>query len=246
MNGCKTIAFIAFSAIYAMMSFAENESFSDQDVKADLEYYCSLRHPQDFNGLVDRAFVKSASDNDRFSRILGEFAMESYSLKDGLASRWAIGKIAQYGTTNSLPFLYSCATNPVCGDCAIKSIIAIEGVTSNSMAVVAAFNSSTNTAPRKKIQVLEAFVDSGGRADASAFERDLSLCYALSFASSYDKYTEWMDAVICRNDQSYRNSKRRLAVLRSEFAAGLDHWEIGFVTNAINELVAYPEADLPD
>ena len=51
---------------------------------------------------------------------------------------------------NSLPFLYSCATNPVCGDCAIKSIIAIEGVTSNSMAVVAAFNSSTNTAPRKK------------------------------------------------------------------------------------------------
>ena len=34
---------------------------------------------------------------------------------------------------NSLPFLYSCATNPVCGDCAIKSIIAIEGVTSKTL-----------------------------------------------------------------------------------------------------------------
>jgi len=246
MNGCKTFAFVAIAAIYTMMSFAENASYSDQDVKADIEYYCSLCHPQGFGSLVERAFAKSGSDNDRFSRILGEFAIENYGLKNGLASRWAIDKIAQYGTTNSLPFLYSCATNPVCGDCAIKSIIAIEGVTSNSIAAVMAYNSSTNSSGRKIVQVFEALVDRGCQAESSIDQRTMSLDYALSFARTYDKYTHWMDDVICRNDPTYRNSKRRLSTLRSEFSLGLDHWEIGFVTNAINELVAYPEAELPD
>ena len=243
----KTIVMVSFLVAAAALSSGNAHAYTDAEVLDQIDEALSYDdNPRMSRGAFGLAHRMSGYDNDRFARILGEYAMGHLAIENGARSRWAVDSIAKYGTTNSLPFLYSCATNPVCGDCAIRSIIAIEGVTSNSMAVVAAFNSSTNTAPRKKIQVLEAFVDSGGRADASVFERDLSLCYALSFASSYDKYTEWMDSVICRNDQSYRNSKRRLAVLRSEFAAGLDHWEIGFVTNAINELVAYPEADLPD
>ena len=237
--------YMVFAAILLSSISAYGDYYPDDEIKEALNYRtlpkCGNPNVRSAPRVSVTEWRYFDGDTNRLLRVMREF----YADCTDFQKRILMDDFVSCGV-NSLPFLYSCATNPVCGDCAIKSIIAIEGVTSNSMAVVAAFNSSTNTAPRKKIQVLEAFVDSGGRADASAFERDLSLCYALSFASSYDKYTEWMDSVICRNDQSYRNSKRRLAVLRSEFAAGLDHWEIGFVTNAINELVAYPEADLPD
>ena len=85
-------------------------------------------------------------DTNRLVSALKQIALTN----DDYYASLALKRLGELGSTLDLPFLYSCATNPVCGDCAIKSIIAIEGVTSNSMAVVAAFNSSTNTAPRKK------------------------------------------------------------------------------------------------
>ena len=82
--------------------------------------------------------------------------------------------------------------------------------------------------------------------DESTIERQLGVAYALNYAATTGKYTKWMDRVLQRCDPTYKNSKRRLSVLRAEYGLGLDHWEIGYVTNAINELVAYPEADLPE
>ena len=35
-------------------------------------------------------------------------------------------------------------------------------------------------------------------------------------------------------------------VLRSAYGLGVSQYQIAYVTNAINELVAYPEADLPE
>ena len=250
MNGCKTFAFVAIAAIYTMMSFAENASYSDQDVKADIEYYCSLRHPHDFGSLVERAFAKSGSDNDRFSRILGEFAIENYGLKNGLASRWAIDKIAQYGTTNSLPFLYSCATNPVCGDCAIKSIIAIEGVTSNSIAAAQSYFNSTNNFPRKKAYerslLCEKLLQDVYGDDALSQYRPYVMDVALDFAQNVNTMHISLDEALVGADPSYRYSKRRLAVMRAAQMNCINQTLTNYVSNAINELVAYPEAELPD
>lgn len=50
-----------------------------------------------------------------------------------------------------------------------------------------------------------------------------------------------------RRDDSYRYSRRRLAYLRQVLLRGdLFEFQENYVTNAINELVAYPEANLPD
>ena len=249
MNGCKTFGFVAIAAIYTMMSFAENASYSDQDVKADIEYYCSLRHPQDFGSLVERAFAKSGSDNDRFSRILGEFAIENYGLKNGLASRWAIDKIAQYGTTNSLPFLYSCATNPVCGDCAIKSIIAIEGVTSNSTSLVETYLASDLAMSQKNsipADICAYFVKKAveGTQDPGLTTNAIGVVHA--FAMTRNQGHTWLDRNLVSADPSYRFSKRRLAVMRAVSVKTLNDFQANYVTNAINELVDYPEAELPD
>ena len=239
------IACITFAVIVFAVNIAH--AYTDSEVSDQIDDAFSYEdNPRMARGAFSSAYRMSGPDNDRFARILGEYSIANLGVENGFRSRLAIESIGKYGTTNSLPFLYSCATNPVCGDCAIKSIIAIEGVTSNSIAAVMAYNSSTNSSGRKIVQVFEALVDKGCQAESSIDQRTMSLDYALSFARTYDKYTHWMDDVICRNDPTYRNSKRRLSTLRSEFSLGLDHWEIGFVTNAINELVAYPEAELPD
>jgi hypothetical protein len=50
-----------------------------------------------------------------------------------------------------------------------------------------------------------------------------------------------------RDDDSYRYSKRRLRVLlNADLQRRPYPFQVNYVTNAINELVAYPEADLPD
>ena len=55
-----------------------------------------------------------------------------------------------------------------------------------------------------------------------------------------------LDRLIISADSSYRQSKRRLSVLRGVLGNGVDEYDIFYVTNAINELVAYPEENLPD
>ena len=182
------------------------------------------------------------NDTNRLVSALKELATTN---KEYYASM-SLHELGIYGSVSDLPFLYSCATNPVCGDCAIKSIIAIEGVTSNSIDYVRRYHVQANLKERRKVEVLSALIGKASEAGCGVVERAMALNYAMQYASSADKYTSWVDDVISNCESTYKFSKRRLAVLRSEFNLGLDHWEIGFVTNAINELVAYPESELPD
>ena len=66
------------------------------------------------------------------------------------------------------------------------------------------------------------------------------------FAANVNQCHKWLDDAIMRHDASYRYSRRRLAVLRSVYSRGINQYSYSYVTNAINELVAYPEANLPD
>ena len=70
---------------------------------------------------------------------------------------------------------------------------------------------------------------------------------ANAFATTRNRNYYWLDHLLMQNDTSYRYSKRRLQVLRSADILQCPYpYQVNFVTNAINELVAYPEANLPD
>ena len=56
-------------------------------------------------------------------------------------SMWEYGK---YATKSELPFLYSCATNSMCGNDALHAILKIEGVTTNSLQALDCYMSLTN------------------------------------------------------------------------------------------------------
>ena len=70
---------------------------------------------------------------------------------------------------------------------------------------------------------------------------------ANAFATTHNRNYYWLDHLLMQDDASYRYSKRRLQVLRSADILHCPYpYQVNFVTNAINELVAYPEANLSD
>lgn len=185
-------------------------------------------------------------DTNRLARILVEVAQTNNAWYSEMAMR----ELVKYGSAEQLPFLYSCATNPAIGDLAVKAILRIEGVTSNSIAIAQSYLLSSNEFSRAKQHdrslVCEELLKSAFELPELSEYRPLCLSVAREFARNVNTMHISMDDAIVANDPSYRYSKRRLAVMRSAQYRCVNPGLYTYVTNAINELVAYPEADLPD
>ena len=161
-----------------------------------------------------------------------------------------IDELGKYGTTAQLPFLYSCATNPIIGDRAVRSVLNIEGVTSNSIDIAQRYLMSTNVFPRAKQHdrslVCEELLTRVFESDDLSPFRPLCLSNALDFAQNVNTMHISLNDAIIAADPTYQYSKRRLAVMRAAQNRCVNQGLYNYVTNAINELVAYPEANLPD
>ena len=72
------------------------------------------------------------ADSNRFARLICEVAHTNHTR----VARGMIRSLGRYGTPAQLTFLYSQVTNAEHGAEALKSVLAIEGVTSNSVAIV--------------------------------------------------------------------------------------------------------------
>lgn len=190
------------------------------------------------------AFARGLCEGDdtRFARILGELAHTN----DAKIAECMISLLVQYGTSAQLPFLYSQATNVEYGADAVRSILRIEGITSNSVALVDSYLSMTNMTNRNRYYVCSDFIGKAFSSSVSAAMQLSSEQVYLRFMAESNIYHDWLDSELRMRDSSYAQSKRRLDVLRSVCDRTNDPADLNFVTNAINELVAYPEADLPD
>ncbi|MBE6381941.1 MAG: hypothetical protein E7049_02880 [Lentisphaerae bacterium] len=69
---------------------------------------------------------------------------------------------------------------------------------------------------------------------------------ALDFARNVNTMNVGVDGALIQADPTYRFSKRRLSVMRGAQLRLVNEVQSNYVSNAINELVAYPEAELPD
>ena len=67
-----------------------------------------------------------------------------------------------------------------------------------------------------------------------------------AYAATANQCFRRLDESLMRTDPSYGTSRRRLAVLRSVTDLGVNVYQAAYVTNAIAELVAYPESELPE
>ena len=198
------------------------------------------------NGLAAReeflgAKELCAGDTNRFARILCELAQTNHVR---IADRM-IRCLGRHGTTAQLPFLYSMATNEQHGASAVKSILRLEGVTSNSVTYADMCLSMKRIMEPERLEVCRLLLNLTYADSTPSNAHVRALSYIYNHARTCD-YPAGLDQSLIRHDPGYRQSRRRLSILRDVHLHGVDQWDIAYVTNAINELVGYPEADLPE
>ena len=192
--------------------------------------------------MFDNAEGLCQGDTNRFARILYELAQTN----DVCMANRMIACLGWHGTPAQLPFLYSMATNEQHGATAVKSILRLEGVTSNSVGIAGTYLSITNVDFEYRADACKALLRAAAQSCVTTGMCQTARDCALSYARNANRYVWDVDTVFIETDPTYRNSRRRLEVLRSAYSLGVSQYQIAYVTNAINELVAYPEADLPE
>ena len=238
----KRNAIFAFLTLaVASVCIAEDDN-SDEKIKSmivDSESY--IDNSRASERMYNNARMRCAGDTNRFARLLYELAQtNNVYLSDRMISMLGFD-----GTSAQLPFLYSMATNEQHGATAVKSILRLEGVTSNSLAVADRCLSNKTIKEPERLDVCRTIVDLAFAVTTPTNDQVRALSYVHCHARTCD-YPAGLDQSLLRHDPSYRLSRRRLSILRDVYVHGVDQWDIGYVTNAINELVAYPEANLPE
>ena len=227
----------------AVPLLALEEDTSDAKVKRMLVgSNCYIDNPDAAERMFQNARRRCAGDTNRFARLLYEVAQTN----DERIAEEMISCLGVYGTAAQLPFLYSMATNEQHGASAVKSILRLEGVTSNSMAIAGTYLSMTNITQRDRSAVCDIFFNAVKTSNVPDALKQEGENIALRYAGTANLYFRRMDEAMIRTEPSYRQSRRRLVVLRSVNSLGVSPYQLAYVTNAINELVAYPEADLPE
>ena len=259
------IALAMYSCLAGRAVSAQVPEYSDDEVKAQFVEAGMFCHAEFIRRGNRRAFEMAGCDTNRYARILRELAVENTN-----ETEWAIASLGTYKTPDSLPFLYSYATNAVYGAKALKSAFAIEGVTSNSLSVAQNYFSITNFFPldsagdRSKLcqSLIERVYSEPQLSDYRSIVFDMALYY-----NRFVNMTSpnCVDIELCEADTSYKYTKRRLTDLRlyeanvTGYFNGLQDtsesyqrrvlvytYQTNYLANAINELVVYPEANLAD
>ena len=274
MNTIRSIMLLC-TMVFVVGFARADEPLSDEAVKTKIVDFVTLpsrlcgKATMDFRAelrarkLTNREWFDG--DTNRLARLIAELAQTN----DVELSSMMINALGEYGTSAQLPFLYSCATNPSVGDKAVRAVVRFEGVTSNSLEVACSYLFSTNWFSFDEVErrtdvctdlLKNVFEDSG-----LAEFRPMMLGIATNFMDTVELMPNVLDSELCRVYDGFQFSKRRLASLRSvrqrDMAELVDattnNYEVwrriycytaqtNYLQNAINELVAYPEASLPD
>ena len=145
-----------------------------------------------------------------------------------------------------MPFLYSCATNEQYAANAVSAILKAEGCTETSVDLFNEFLMNTNISQSVRSHFGCEILDAVWKPSVSITNRNMGVACVMNYAPTANRFFLALDEAIIFYDQTYRMSRRRLAVLRSVRDLGMNPYQHNYVTNAINELVAYPEANLPE
>ena len=248
----KTMMSILLSLVATMSLQAIGETVSDETLKDEIRRFLrpvecvEMIRGQPRRPPVLTEKISFDGDTNRLARILVEVAQTNNAWYSEMAMR----ELVKYGSVEQLPFLYSCATNPAIGDLAVKTVLRIEGITSNSVSSAQRYFALTNvpdSVDRSRTSICADLITLSGLDGVDASWRSNAMEVAAHFIAAPDCNAYWLDRLLLERDASYQHSKRRLANLRNSVAYATQ-WDFiyNYVTNAINELVAYPEANLPD
>ena len=195
-------------------------------------------------GDYNRAKELCGNETNRLARLLVEVAEERRANQRIVGG--AIAKLGATGASEQLPFLYAQVTNYAVARDAVHSILRISGLTSNALDFACAVLTNSNVSMPDRQDLCLDLIASYDRPGVCPLTVTNAMSATYSFFSSDPFYSEWYDNRVQKLLPDYEFSKRRLSVLRSVQSLGLNQYNEHFVTNAITQLVAYPEANLPD
>jgi len=181
-------------------------------------------------------------DTNRYLRIAKETATSNTNF-----AYMAIALVEKHGGVGDLPFLYQYTNDVERAAGALTVILQLGGLTEESVAAASAYIVGTNTYHvMDRNDVACELFRTAAVSSAADNLKVLAASNALCFASNSSQ-VRYNDIGFKNADPSYEYSKRRLSVLRSVLPQ-CQGYEIlmNYTTNAINELVSYPESDLPD
>ena len=180
-------------------------------------------------------------DTNRLARIVASLSKTN----DLMVAAYMNRLLGRYGDASHLPTLYENATNANLLVSAATAILRIEGITSNSVVVLGRCLGVNTKDWRQMDLCRRAIARFRAQLPSAALSNEFTNCL-LSSALSNNVSAVAFDENLKHFDPSYAMSTRRLRVLRSVQSMGLNATQSAYVTNAINELVAYPEANLPE
>ena len=250
MNTTRTLFASLLFAAAAVVCLGD--AITDAELKQDVWEYLTTRFCGSRGGrrlaharvLTD--YIRFDGNTNRLAAVLVEVA----SSNNTWAAERAIKELEKYGTPAQLPFLYSCATNPAVANRAVNAVLRIEGVSSNSVEAASRMFSLADLPLPDYLQVTETCCQLMKKAMESGVGescRSNAMSVVNGFATGERCNYYIFDRRRIEDDPTYGNSRRRLSYLRQiGQRSDLNEFQANYVTNAINELVAYPEANLPD
>jgi len=187
---------------------------------------------------------RASGNSNRVVSLMKQLISEG--TEDAEATMFYLSEIGKHGTRTDLPFLYQrIATTNLCRT-ATEAVLEIEGLTTNSVALITSSLPSGPGDPWMPMSAYCRLLEASEKLSACDSAKLLTISNAICYASRLTSYVNVFDDCLIRADPTYRMSKRRLAALRSAHNLGVNEWQTNFVISAIRELVAYPEANLPE
>ena len=234
----KTLILAALMVALAGGSFGEGSTLSDAQVRFALNWIYGCfdgDHQSDLNALFaqDMGF-----DTNQFVRVAKVMAESNERPRQMLAI------ISKYDIQEGIPYLYGYTTNEngKVAFTACRLILGREGLTSNSVATVAALLSSD--APQldtERKDLCRQMLQQARQEGVSEEMRGLAGRCAKDFAAADCSYVKAVDEAIVAFDPTYQYSTNRLETLRASLGGDINDYQHNYVTNAIHEI----EAQLP-
>ena len=242
----KNHKWIILVALFVVMgaSQADSNIMIDHDLKIEIIEYLAPKCAESLPMIPLVDYVDG--DTNQLLRILSSII---HTNNEWYCSR-SMSEYGKYAGVSELPFLYSYATNPVCGWRALDAIFRIEGVTSNSLSAVRRYLSMINGFSvynnKERGRFAEKFLQMIFGSDKHSQYRN----EAFGMVYNYGKYLNVLhvsiDESLMSADDAYKNSKRRLDAMRNSRSRCISDFLTNYVEGVIKELEKYPEEKLAD
>lgn len=244
----KNIRYILSGLILFIMrvSLANTEVLPDNEIKQKIIRFIA---PVCAESMIDGELIDTWYINGNTNRLLCILS-DMVKTNDEWICTQSMFEYSKYATKSELPFLYSCATNSMCGDRALNTIISLDGISSNLLQTVGQYFSITNgfsvDDDSNRSRFAEDLLKRVYRTESLLPYRERVFNMTREFALNVNLMHVSVDKALMRADPTYENSKRRLNVMRGARERCISDFLTNYVTNIINKLEMYPEENLPE